>query len=381
MCCFSRSVEHVGATQIFARAVSDERQLLIYSMSLRVSQPLAMILPLPVPPRPADDAVRFIDLSGYPNFFRDLRAAFPPFEEVARAQGGATALAVEKKLTVHRVGDFEASFVPSLDDFARLDERFRLAPEIWAGLPGYADWGFAVFQLSPDKSWLGCARDQTIHPMAFEFPRRDPLALFFPTLHVHDGVHHPRARFDHTLYCQVDGIVAATLPWNRSKEPLGASVDEKQARGVIKSGDFGFAQRLAGDLPNRDLVVKTPAWGFGDVFSVAGDDWKVRLRGTFAHAGDETLADAQPGQRRAWRETALHHLDRVFAALAEGVPAGLHERRAGWQVQPGKCHVEFRPAAALVEPQTVLLAFASPPSAEIRQEIDAELRALLERAL
>jgi hypothetical protein len=41
-----------------------------------------------------------------------------------------------------------------------------------------------------------------IHPMALTFPTRDPRRLFFPTLHVHDGQFHARARFDHKLYFQ-----------------------------------------------------------------------------------------------------------------------------------------------------------------------------------
>jgi hypothetical protein len=38
--------------------------------------------------------------------------------------------------------------------------------------------------------------------MAFLFPTRRPDALFFPTLHVHDGKFHPTAEFDHVLYFQ-----------------------------------------------------------------------------------------------------------------------------------------------------------------------------------
>lgn len=34
-------------------------------------------------------------------------------------------------LTVHDVGDFDASFVPELNDFARLDPRFLLDDDLW----------------------------------------------------------------------------------------------------------------------------------------------------------------------------------------------------------------------------------------------------------
>ena len=53
MCCFSRPVPYVSGTKIFARATEDDRQALVYSMSVAAAEELAMILPLPVPPGPA----------------------------------------------------------------------------------------------------------------------------------------------------------------------------------------------------------------------------------------------------------------------------------------------------------------------------------------
>src|SRR6185369_6044862 len=92
------------------------------------------------------------------------------------------------------VGSFEASFVPSVGDFDRLDARFRIPRETWAALPGYERFGFAVFKLKQGK--------RRIHPMAFTFPRASTDTLFFPTVHIHDGRVHPHATFDHALYCQ-----------------------------------------------------------------------------------------------------------------------------------------------------------------------------------
>ena len=157
-------------------------------MNVAARSPVAMILPLPVPPRPGDDALRFIDMKGYPRFFHDLDAAFPALALAASRGGfGASGVAPERPtLTVHEVGDFVASFVPSLADFDRLDARFRLSDAVWEALPIYADYGFAVFQLKDlgPGGWLrrlfGRAAARTIHPMAFEFPRRDPDVLFFP---------------------------------------------------------------------------------------------------------------------------------------------------------------------------------------------------------
>ena len=218
MCCFSRPVRFVGGTKIFARACAEDdpsRQLLAYSMEIEIAEDLAMVLPLPVPPSPGDDAVRFVSLDGYASFFDDLDAAFPPdhsFAPLARSSGPVLAT---KKLVVHQVGMFEASFVPTRADFARLDPRFRLPDGVFDRLPGYADWGFAVFRLHPAKrALLGLRQEkrERIHPMAFSFPRRDPGALFFPTVHVHDGQVKETASYDHMLFCQANGVLDATLP-------------------------------------------------------------------------------------------------------------------------------------------------------------------------
>lgn len=199
MCCFSGPVAEVAETNIFVRAAGRGRQLLAYQLRLRAAGATAMILPLPVPPGRREDAVRFVDLRSYPDFFVDLQQ---PFVHAARtaAGGGAQTLSLPEPLVVHRVGSFDASFVPTIDDFDRLDQRFRLPPAVWAALPRYADWGFAVFvlhALAPDDA-------TKIEPMALEFPRRDPTTLFFPTVHVHDGVLHARADFDHNLFFQLD---------------------------------------------------------------------------------------------------------------------------------------------------------------------------------
>ena len=77
MCCFSQPVEVVADTNIFARSANG-RQFLVYSMAYAAATDLAMVLPLPVPPRPPEDAVRFINLERYPAFFRDMASGFPP---------------------------------------------------------------------------------------------------------------------------------------------------------------------------------------------------------------------------------------------------------------------------------------------------------------
>jgi hypothetical protein len=186
MCCFSGRVAHVGGTNIFARRMG-ARQALVYSMNVELDDAVAMVLPLPVA-RAAEDALAFVDLSGYASFFKDLAAAFPQ-PQSRGAPGLLAARGAPAKLQVHDVGDFIASFAPSPADLERLDERFRISPALFAARPEYRDWGFAVFQLKPRRRsfWRRREGAQTIHPMAFTFESRQPDALFFPMVHVHDG--------------------------------------------------------------------------------------------------------------------------------------------------------------------------------------------------
>ncbi|MBK5256863.1 MAG: hypothetical protein JJE39_12580 [Vicinamibacteria bacterium] len=171
MCCFSQPIEHVSSTNIFARMSASGKQYLVYSMELAAQDDLAMILPIPAPEASPDDAVRFISLEEYPRFFDDMDSGFAPLELSMKAGPVGAAPVSAPPLVVHDVGAFEASFVPTVADFNRLDARFRLPKETWSSLPGYRDFGFAVFKLRRS------AGPRTIHPMAFEFPLRDQSAL------------------------------------------------------------------------------------------------------------------------------------------------------------------------------------------------------------
>lgn len=271
MCCFSGEVERVGNTRIFARHVGGQRQALAYAMNLSADEDVAMLLPLPTPPRSAEDAVRFVSLEGYPTIFDDLERAFPQ-PPASRSAGGARS-ANDDALTleVHQVGAFEASFVPHRDDMQRLDPRFRLpagawdvlarakrreealpqlSPAEWDALPDYRDWGFAVFKLR-----AGAGQD--VHPMAFTFPTRTPGTLFFPTVHVHDGAYPLRAEFSHTLYLQTEGAIAGPEVgrWEESPGEASRTVEVARAQGLVAGDQHLYKRTIRGAQPNRDTVV------------------------------------------------------------------------------------------------------------------------------
>ena len=248
MCCFSQSVQRVANTRIFSRRIDESRQAIAYQMEFAADSDLAMILPLPVVPGSAENAVKFINLKGYDTFFSDLDNAFPQPESFALAAGAPRTKGQSNKLEVQSVGSFEASFVPTIADFRRLDERFRIAPEIWGKIPGYADYGFAVFKLKKG--------DHKVHPMALSFPSRHPEKLFFPTVHIHDGEVHTKEHFDHELYCQVarPGLFEM-MKWEESPGLAKAACKVEKSEGLMSGDGHIYRRRMVGDFANKDIVL------------------------------------------------------------------------------------------------------------------------------
>ncbi len=220
---------------------SPGRQIVAYEMVFAAARPVAMILPLPVPPNSSEDAVRFISLEAYPSLFGDLYSAYTWPDGQPRSSA-ATKFAPQQ-LAVHVVGAFVASFVPALADFARLDPRFRIPAGTVERIPEYRDYGFVVFQLGATQ---GRSR---VHPMAFEFSTRDAERLFFPLLHIHDGELHEEASFDHVMYAQ--GLRTHRLFEHRSK-PLRHSLFDPNAKLVVDVEQPLSRREMIGMQPNRD---------------------------------------------------------------------------------------------------------------------------------
>jgi hypothetical protein len=243
MCIFSGRIENVAGTHIFARAAKGGKQYLVYSMFLATKEDVAMILPIPTPKRSKEDAVRFISLKEYPDFFTDMFKGFPTRGHASGelTLGGAKGKA-EKKLKVVEVGAFEASFVPAVKDFARLDKRFRLPASTWDNLQTYKDYGFAVFKLKKGET--------KVHPMAFEFPRADKKRLFFPTVHIHDGKVYKTAMFDHILYAQSSGEDLTS--WYESPQPAGLFMKTAKTAGIVDGDAHAYQLTIRGKKTNQD---------------------------------------------------------------------------------------------------------------------------------
>lgn len=247
MCCFSGNVD-VSSTRIFARFVSKDAQCVVYQMKYVAAEPVAMVLPIPTPAKSPEDAVQFVDLKGYKDFFADLNRGFPPPPMTRPAAVGAALGLKHDPLKVVEVGDFIASFVPSVGDFDRLDPKFRLPSGAWEKLPQQKTYGFAVFQLKKDVT--------ETHPMAFNFPTRRGAGLFFPTVHIHDGEVHDDADFDHVLYLQPRSM-DEMMPrqWAESTQPAGMFMKEREAQKLIEPELHVYRRFLNGKLKNQDLIV------------------------------------------------------------------------------------------------------------------------------
>jgi hypothetical protein len=243
----------IADTNIFARASKEGRQFLVYAMTMSAKEDLAMILPIPTPKDAKEDAVRFINLKEYADFFKDLRTGFPP----KPTRNADKSLERPKSdegppLKVVEVGSFEASFVPQVKDFSRLDERFRLPTEVWDKLPQYKDFGFVVFKLKKSEKEKEKSK---VHPMAFEFPRAKAKKLFFPTVHIHDGKVHEEAGFDHALFCQQSGEEDLMMKWEESPQPAGMFMNIDKCQGLFEKNAHCYRREMRGKLKNEDVVV------------------------------------------------------------------------------------------------------------------------------
>ena len=249
MCLFTLDVEDVSDTNIFARSLGD-RQFLVYEMKYASKAELAMVLPIPVPPGSPEDAVRFVSFEKCIGFFGELDRGFPRDSIVL---GGDIEMLSMNDLTVrpttlevHDVGAYEASFVPTVADFGRLDERFRLPANIWLELNTYRDYGFAVFKLRA----TGLHRE---HPLAFEFPTRHPDRLFFPTMHLHDRRLKRTAQYDHTLYCQPSHAMQWFMEgWEDSPEAADRFMLKPCAREFVDLELSCWRTKLRGERQNAD---------------------------------------------------------------------------------------------------------------------------------
>ena len=92
--------------------------------------------------------------------------------------------------------------------------------------------------------------------MAFSFPRRDPRAIFFPTVHIHDGQVHEKAEFDHSIYCQPRPDELLSIhKWEESYTHPAGFMQVDKTKGIILPDQHCYKRGLHGYLANRDTFL------------------------------------------------------------------------------------------------------------------------------
>ena len=259
MCIFTQPVISVNNTRIFARQSGTGTQFLAYQMNYESSDQNAMILPLPVKRPSNEKSLNFIDLKDYDAFFDELADGFPFHSPPSIGCSAPFHPASRHDLEVFKVGNYIASFVPTIPDFDRLDSKFKLPNEIWQTIPRYHEFGFAVFQLA-----AGALKP---HPMAFEFHSAND-DLFFPTIHIHDGEIHESEEFDHILYMQHAGLDSTVYGYEnshvadkstgliRSKYVASQFCDLDKSAGLVDGNLLLHRKIVRGNLPNSDTTFR-----------------------------------------------------------------------------------------------------------------------------
>jgi hypothetical protein len=245
---FSTPVRVASTFNFFARANADH-QFLACNFRYEADAPFTLILPLPTPPDAPASAVRFINLSGYDEFFSDLRRGFPDLTRDTGKQSFTDRLRekVRDWLDLDTT-QIEFAFFPNRAVLADMRDHWPLSDAVWATLEPYATCGLVGLKLEAGANRLP--------PVAFEFPRRNPTELSFPTAHNLAGP----ATMRQALYAQMS---QRSLEWRMStsaeddRRPLRAREFVKIDRtlGLIAPDQPIVLRRLSGPEDNIDVCV------------------------------------------------------------------------------------------------------------------------------
>ncbi|MBI5566494.1 MAG: hypothetical protein HY870_16460 [Chloroflexi bacterium] len=244
---FSMPIRVASTFNYFARANADH-QFLACNFRYEAETPFTLILPLPTPPDTPASAVRFINLSGYDEFFSDMRRGFPNLTRDTGKQSFTDRL-------LEKVRDWldldttqiEFAFFPNRTVLAEMHDSWPVSDAVWASLEPYAACGLVGLKLEAGANRLP--------PIAFEYPRRNLDELAFPT--AHNLPQSSAVTLRHALYAQTS---KRSLEWRISinaedERPLRAREFVKTDRtlGLIDPDQPIVSRRLAGPTGNVDV--------------------------------------------------------------------------------------------------------------------------------
>lgn len=180
MCIFVAPVLRVSKTRILVSPLPGKRQMIVYENHVEQDGKNAMVLPVP-----SGQPISFVDLSHYRgNVWKDCESMIPPKREVFGLGFGGEfsnswGMASAAPLPVQRVGGYQCTIVPTLQDFTRVSkEVFYLPPDIEVILKENYTIGF---------SFIVCVFQGHVkaHPIAYISGCLQDGSLFIPTRHAH----------------------------------------------------------------------------------------------------------------------------------------------------------------------------------------------------
>lgn len=194
MCIMAAPVRSVSDTRIFVGTEPRKLlQLTVYQMAVQLASHVgkgnAMILPVPVGTFGAG-TIQLVDLSAIPDFFESYVEAFVERSRSFGTKGLSRGL--DDDLEVLRVGNYDVSVVPTVDDVKRLNRNvFEVSPDTEAVLRTEYSVGFAflVAQLRESGKF---------HPLAYLSPVVGD-KMFVPTRHAH-GPERGLPKWDHLIF-------------------------------------------------------------------------------------------------------------------------------------------------------------------------------------
>lgn len=261
MCIMASPVESVSNTKIFVGHDNNGRQATVYSMAVGLvdrGKGNAMILPVPI--LSAQDRIDLVDLSGNPDFFE-------PLVDLFTVRSRSISFGADAPLDVVRVGSYDVSIVPTVDDVKRLNhDVFEVS----------ADTEFTLRKNYPNGYVFLVAQLHTsgeFHPIAYIHPLVGG-HLFVPTRHEHgqtDSEDLPD--WDHQIFYQ-EGYVSVVMPQARWGMAFCQTMDVdygspiiRQLRSSLKPSAMSLAAfiypdtpmsciKAMGPLPNMDLAIR-----------------------------------------------------------------------------------------------------------------------------
>jgi hypothetical protein len=248
---FSTPVRIASTFNFFARAsrANPDHQFLACSFRYEAATPFTLIMPAPTPPDAPANAVRFINLSGYDEFFSDLRRGFPELTHDTGKQSFTDRLRekVRDWLDLDTT-QIEFAFFPNRTVLADMRDRWPLSDAAWAALEPYAACGLVGVKLEAGANRLP--------PIAFEFPRRTPTELSFPTAHnLTDPAAVRQALYAQTLKRSAEWRMSASADDDRHTLRARDFVKIDRTLGLIDPDQPIVSRRLNGPADNVDVRV------------------------------------------------------------------------------------------------------------------------------